>query len=151
MKEVILFDLDQTLIDSSQVEQYRKNRNWKKVMMSLDLVKSVSGTDILLTTLKDNGFRIGLVTSSPKHYAIAICDRFNWLFDVVVAYHDTVNHKPHPEPLQKAIQILQANAKQCIYVGDHTNDALAAQRAGIEFIRTSVDNPIRYDTLGLQK
>ena len=50
-----IFDLDQTLVDSSLLESMRSSRNWKEVLSNLDLVKPVAGVTEFLTSLKSQG------------------------------------------------------------------------------------------------
>ncbi len=46
-------------------------------------------------------------------------------------HHDTVLHKPHPEPFLEAAHRLKIAGKDCWAVGDHPNDIIAAKRAGM--------------------
>jgi len=55
-------------------------------------------------------------------------------FKVSVAYEDTKNHKPHPEPLLLAATRLGVQPEECVYVGDAKTDVLAAQAAGMKII-----------------
>jgi DNA processing protein len=139
VKKAILFDLDQTLIDSSKLENDRKNRDWNKVLSSLHLIEPIKGVNSFLDQLKNDSLKVGLVTSSPGHYASAVCQKFGWKFDVMISYHDTSNHKPHPEPLEKAATLLDVEPSHCVYIGDHENDFLAAERAGMDFIYLLAD------------
>jgi DNA processing protein len=137
-KKAFLFDLDQTLVDSSLLESMRSSRNWKEVLSNLDLVKPVAGVTEFLNSLKSQGIQCGLVTSSPKHYASAICRKLNWDFDVIVAYHDTKRHKPEPEPLLKAIELLNFDNEDVIYIGDDIKDKQASVAANIDFIPVQI-------------
>ncbi|MGL4449851.1 MAG: HAD family hydrolase [Sarcina sp.] len=51
----------------------------------------------------------------------------------VVLAEDTENHKPHPEPLLKALKNLNINANEAIYVGDTIADFKASNLAGVDF------------------
>ncbi len=137
-KKAFLFDLDQTLVDSSVLEPMRASRNWNDVLSNLDLVKPVAGVTEFLNSLKSNGIQCGLVTSSPKHYASAICRKFNWEFDVVVAYHDTKKQKPDPEPLLKCTELLSLNTDDVVYIGNDIKDKQACGQANIEFIEVRI-------------
>lgn len=50
----------------------------------------------------------------------------------VLADH-TKSHKPHPEPLLKAAELLNIVPAEAIYVGDTIFDAQAAKAAGMDF------------------
>ena len=56
----------------------------------------------------------------------------NRLFDVLVTHHDTENHKPHPEPLEKALAELGGTKELAIMVGDTDKDLGAAANFGID-------------------
>ena len=56
------------------------------------------------------------------------------LFDVVITGTDVLNLKPHPEPILKAIEILNLSKDSCVMVGDHPNDIIAANAADIRSI-----------------
>jgi len=53
------------------------------------------------------------------------------LFDVVVGSDDTELHKPEPEPIHKALELLQARPADAAYVGDSPFDVAAARAAGV--------------------
>lgn len=125
------FDLDQTLIDSRQAEIYRKNREWSKVYDLIPQLLPYNGINELLNNLKSNNFNIGIVTSSPKTYCLKVINYWRRYIDTIVAYHDTFCHKPHPEPLYKAITQLSVKANSVIYVGDQQEDIIASSQAGI--------------------
>lgn len=131
MIKTVLFDLDQTLIDSRQAEIYRKNREWSKVYDLIPQLLPYKGINELLHNLKSNNLKIGIVTSSPKTYCLRVINYWGWRIDSIVAYHDTVYHKPHPEPLYKAIQQLSGEANSVMYVGDQEDDIIASRQAGI--------------------
>ncbi|MBS5950008.1 MAG: HAD-IA family hydrolase [Clostridium sp.] len=46
---------------------------------------------------------------------------------------DTELHKPHPEPLLKAAEILNISPSDCLYVGDTIFDYKASKAAGMDF------------------
>ncbi|WP_430535684.1 HAD family hydrolase [Listeria rocourtiae] len=54
-------------------------------------------------------------------------------FDVIVCASDTENHKPHPEPLLRCMELLDADPAATIYIGDATYDMECAHRAGADF------------------
>jgi HAD superfamily hydrolase (TIGR01509 family) len=127
----ILFDLDQTLVDTSCLEGYRDAGRWIQVHAEIPRLKKNPLIDDLLAELKKQGLLLACVTSSPKDYTRKIVGHFNWQFDAIVAYHDTRNHKPGPDPFLKALDLLQVRPEECIAVGDSAIDLTAAQAAGI--------------------
>ncbi|WP_186200487.1 HAD family hydrolase [Burkholderia gladioli] len=56
------------------------------------------------------------------------------LVTVIVGHEDVGRHKPDPEGLLKALDLLGVKADEAIYVGDHTADQQAAAAAGTRFV-----------------
>lgn len=84
-------------------------------------------------------FLLGVVTSRGNH---GIKEIFNLrpiekYFDVIVGFDDVDNHKPHPEPLEKALNKLGLKPKEAIYIGDSDTDILAADSIGMPSIHLS--------------
>ena len=52
------------------------------------------------------------------------------LFEVVVGYEDTTNHKPHPEPVQLALTTLSVSPQDAVMIGDTPADIEAGRAAG---------------------
>ena len=52
-------------------------------------------------------------------------------FDLLVTADDVTNHKPHPEPLLRALERFAATPAEAIYVGDSTHDIVAGRAANI--------------------
>lgn len=90
------------------------------------------GTEEILAVLKERGLKLGIVTSKGRPVTLRTIahtglDRF---MDVVVTAHDVAKHKPDPEPLLKALQLLDTEAAHALYVGDSKYDILTGRRAG---------------------
>ncbi len=111
----------------TMIERYR-------VIYKTDELNSISlypGAAETLLALKRRGFRLGLVTSkftesampSLRHFAI---DR---LFDVIIGLESVTRHKPHPEPVEKALSAFAHG--EAVMVGDTESDLLAGKAAKI--------------------
>ena len=90
----------------------------------------------VLTTLKEQGRRLGVVTAKRRE-TVALA--FSYLpleqfFDIVVGSDDTERHKPDPQPLQHALERLDADRDDAVYVGDSPFDIRAAKGAGMHSI-----------------
>jgi HAD superfamily hydrolase (TIGR01549 family) len=134
-----LFDLDMTLVDSSALSTLRQLQMWKQVFKNIEQVrpfdcKSKTPPHEVPAHLKKNGHKVGIVTNSRKDYAEKIIDMFKIDTDLLVAHGDTDEHKPHPAPLELAIEKLKAKKKKTYYVGDDETDVEASYRAGITSI-----------------
>ncbi|EOB5155222.1 HAD family hydrolase [Listeria monocytogenes] len=54
-------------------------------------------------------------------------------FQAIVCASDTENHKPHPDPLLKGLEILGREPHEVLYVGDSSYDMKCAHAAGAHF------------------
>lgn len=144
---MIIFDLDQTLIDSLSIKQLRDNRQWKLVYTKIPQLYPYKGINELLKKLK-NKVPLGIVTSSPKSYCQKILDHNKWNFDTIVCYHDTINHKPHPEPILTAINNIGGKKENVISIGDEAKDIIASKRAGVISIAALWGTAEMVDLLG---
>jgi len=90
------------------------------------------GIDGVLRALKAEGRRVGVVTAKwrPTVELAFAAVGFGGLFDVVVGSEDTERHKPEPEPILHALELLGARAGDAAYVGDSPYDVAAARAAG---------------------
>ena len=87
----------------------------------------------LLDALRPQGRRLGVVTAK-RHLTIQLA--FDKLgigpyFDVVIGSDDTERHKPAPDPILKALELLDARPSDAAYVGDSPFDVRAAKAAGV--------------------
>jgi HAD superfamily hydrolase (TIGR01548 family) len=78
--------------------------------------------------------RMGIVTSRPRFETehTLLINHIRDLFEVIICQEDAKHEKPHPEPILKAIRLL--NCQKPVYLGDTINDVLAASAAQIECI-----------------
>jgi HAD superfamily hydrolase (TIGR01549 family) len=53
------------------------------------------------------------------------------IFSVVIGAEDTVDRKPHPAPILKALMVNGVSASASVYVGDGPHDMVAAKAAGV--------------------
>jgi pyrophosphatase PpaX len=86
-----------------------------------------------LGVLRRERRRVGIVTAKRRETLAlalrAIPDLGD--FDVVVTSDDTELHKPHPEPILHALELLDAPAADAAYVGDSPFDVRAGNDAGV--------------------
>ena len=86
-----------------------------------------------LGTLKGEGRRLGVVTAKRRatlELAFEVLPGLSGCFDATVAAEDTERHKPHPDPVLKALELLDEDSGHAVYVGDSPFDVQAAKAAG---------------------
>jgi HAD superfamily hydrolase (TIGR01549 family) len=86
----------------------------------------------IIVGCRERGLRTALVTSSPRTLIDAVASRLeiHALFDFVVCGGEVANYKPHPEPVLRALQVLQCPAHAAVMIGDSAADILAGKAAG---------------------
>ncbi|UOQ84621.1 HAD family hydrolase [Gracilibacillus salinarum] len=90
---------------------------------------------VTLEKLRKMNKKLGIITSKTNEEMQNEFDHFELkhYFDVVITASDTELHKPNPEPIQKAIDILAVNKDTSIYVGDSIYDMQSALSCGVSF------------------
>jgi len=130
--QAAIFDLDQTLVDSSALANLRQARQWQQVMKELDRIVVYDHIASYIETLQQLGIPYAIVTNSPKMYCEALMQRFNWHPQAIVAWHCTSQHKPHPAPVLKALADMGIVASPSVFgFGDDANDVRAYAAAAI--------------------
>ena len=81
------------------------------------------GMEIIIITSRGHVTADPICTQSELGPYIAGC----------IAAEDTVNHKPDPDPLLKAMEQFSIDPKSAIYIGDTFQDYQAASASGVRF------------------
>ncbi len=107
---------------------------WRETQEKLRdrLIKPFPGTSDVLRELRRRGYPMGIVTSKERLQAERDMELYGLmdLVSVIVCWDDTPNHKPHPEPILRAMQLLVAQPAETLYVGDSLHDMKAGREAG---------------------
>ena len=133
MKNVI-FDLDQTLVDTSCLESARQSRNWSEAYRLIPQTKMYEGMEEVLDIIRQNNIKVVVVSTSPRSYVEKIVEHHNIPAQWIVGYHDAQPIKPHPAPMVKALQLMKATADETVSFGDRVIDINASNAAGIESV-----------------
>ena len=123
-------------------------KNEADIKKVCDMVKVVDAPSPIIApgvpeTIKilSEEYPLAVVTSRIKAYAYEPpLNTLEHYFKVTVAYEDTENHKPDPEPLILASKQLGVPPDECVYIGDVENDMKAARAAGMQFILYSKES-----------
>ncbi|HEY2351360.1 MAG TPA: HAD family hydrolase [Candidatus Acidoferrum sp.] len=81
-------------------------------------------------------YRLGLVTSGDRDRVLRQLREFRLTraFRARVCSGDTEHKKPHPGPLNFALECIGLDAAQCVYVGDSPEDVQMAKSAHVRVI-----------------
>ncbi len=96
-----------------------------------EMVKSFPGVYEGVIKLKENGYKLGIVTSKRPRLVkrgleiLGLSD----VFSVIVTPDDTKETKPHPQPILLGCEKLGVLPQNTIYVGDSIFDMQAGQAA----------------------
>ena len=162
MIEAVVFDLDGTLVDLP-VDYERLFAEFKEIMHVhevrpvVDTVSKVVDEKIRAlvfaawdraelavldeVSVNGDGMRIyqanankhrALVTLQGKAVVDAIVKRFGLLFDVVMTREDSLFRV---DQLSKAVEQLNLNILDVLFVGDAESDAVAAAKLGCQFLK----------------
>lgn len=98
------------------------------------LMKNVPLFDGIIDVIKELPNK-GIVTSQTfeelnQSFYLLNIDQY---FHSIVSASDTHKHKPHPEPLELGLRLLNCEPEQAIYIGDSIYDMECALAAGVDF------------------
>jgi HAD superfamily hydrolase (TIGR01509 family) len=93
----------------------------------------VEGAGETIHALRNRGYRLGIVTSGTERRVAREIQQLNLssTFEAVICNEHIVNKKPHPEGLEKAMQLLGSAKEACTYVGDAPEDVRMGKNAGL--------------------
>lgn len=97
-------------------------------------VREFPGVRDAVEALSRQQVRLGVVTSKTRKGAyrgLRTCG-YDGLFEVVVGADDVERPKPDPEPVRRALELLDAPAAQAVFVGDSPHDLAAGRAAGVQ-------------------
>ena len=98
------------------------------------LVKPYEGVVEEVVKLKQSGKRLGLVTSKLKDGAMKglRLAGLDHAFEIVIGAGEVTNPKPHPEPVLKALDLLDAAPERTVFIGDSRHDLECGRAAGVK-------------------
>jgi pyrophosphatase PpaX len=107
-----------------------------------DKLQAFEGVEELMETLSAEGRRLGVVTAKGRQtvdlaFAVLSLEQY---FDAVVTADMTEKHKPDPEPVLKALELLGSEPSEAAFVGDSPYDIGAGKAAGVFTVAVSWGN-----------
>lgn len=105
------------------------------------LIREFPNIEASLARLRSAGVEVAVVTSKRRPSVELALESFPGLGEVVdrfVTMEDTEEHKPHPEPLLRGLELLGGIPREeAAYVGDSPFDVEAAKAAGLRSVAVS--------------
>jgi sugar-phosphatase len=108
--------------------------------IALDKIKkygvAMPGVEYIMQFFKNNGFQIGLASSSPMRLIDAVVDKLNirsYLNAITSAEH-LPHGKPHPQVFMNCAQLLNVPPTVCICFEDSFNGMIAAKAARMKCV-----------------
>lgn len=97
-----------------------------------DLVTEFDGVDEAVKALHEAGYKLAIVSTKVRDTVLKGLDKINLrqYFPVIITLDEVEHAKPHPEPLNLAMELLQSIPEQTIMVGDSNHDIEGAKNAG---------------------
>lgn len=138
-----MWDAIRTLTRLSSEEDIRKI--WEvgrsRVGYDVGLLRMPEGAEKTIKVLSRD-YSLAIVTSRIREsvYEAPQLAALQPYFPVVISFQDTINRKPHPEPLLLAAKRLNVQPEASVYIGDVANDVKAAKAAGMKVIVYSRDH-----------
>lgn len=80
--------------------------------------------------------RLGIVTTKTARYSRELMEHFGLMhhFEVLIGHENVQHHKPHPEPIHKALEDMKMGTEKVWMIGDTRLDLEASQRAGVDAV-----------------
>ncbi len=131
MRLGLIFDLDQTLVDSSIAEAYRDSRQWQKVYELIPSFRLYDGMREVLDEIVRMEFPIVVATSSHSSYCLRVLKYWDIPNIGTICFHDTTRRKPFPDPILKAISLYLKDCNKVLSFGDRDIDIKASNDAKV--------------------
>lgn len=118
----------------------KKNELFKKMIKGR--LKPLPGIGKLLASLKEAGYKLAVVSSSPEGRVYATLDEVKLTdkFDAIVTGDCCVKGKPNPEPFRVAAKRIGVRPSECVVVEDAEIGVEAAKAAGMKVIAVKSPN-----------
>ena len=89
----------------------------------------------LLARLKAAGCRMAVVSNKPDPAVRELNEFFfSGLIETAIGEKTGIRRKPAPDTLLEAMRLLEADRKECVYIGDTEVDLQTAENAGLNCI-----------------
>ncbi len=117
-------------------ELFQLEKEVKHTELQARQIQCIPAVDTLLATLKENGYRLSVASSSPHLIIDLVLKKldFRHYFDYVVSSEDVRDGKPSPDIFLEVAQRYQVAPSRFIVIEDSSNGVKAARAAGMKCI-----------------
>lgn len=127
----IIFDLDQTIVNSSIAAAVRNKRAWNQVYELIPKFEVYDGVQEVLDFAIANKISTAIVTTSPSAYCKRVVNHIGMKCEHIVGFYEASPIKPHAAPMLKALELMKLKPGQVISIGDRAIDIESSKNAGI--------------------
>lgn len=140
--------VDQLFLGQISEEEYwktviRKN-SWNIAVEDLKSsvrmnFKEVKGTRKIIERLKQNGYKLGLLSNHAKEW-VQYCEityKYHQLFNIILYSYEAALSKPDTGIFLAILKKLQVKPQECLFIDDHDKNIIAAQSLGFNTIHFS--------------
>lgn len=87
----------------------------------------------VLTRLQAAGIKLGVVTTKIRPNTLKVLEMFqlDQFMQVIITQDDVEHTKPHPQPIERAMEVLGSSPERTLMVGDSPADLQSASAAGV--------------------
>jgi HAD superfamily hydrolase (TIGR01509 family) len=123
-----------------------KEEVWASVVERMRTVAHYPMLPETLDALREDGFRLAVVTNSRRQAVEPVLRRWNLHdhFEAVITINDVSHGKPDPEMIHHALNRLNLSPSHTYIMGDSRADVNAGKRAGIRTIGFSPEENRKY-------
>lgn len=137
--KLAIFDLDDTLINTSTFKSCRDSGQWYKLDEYIDGFEEIGNAKEAIDHLQKNDILIAIVTTSKKSYAKEVLKKFDINYDQLCGYKELEEYyKDYTSSKTGTICKLKAEygltSNQILFVGDSYKDYKACEEGNILFI-----------------
>ena len=133
MKNVI-FDLDLTLVDTSVLEPFRRNRDWQGAYRNIHKCYLYPGVLEVFNFIRQNNINACIVSTAPRPYIEKIVKYFDIPVEYIIGYHDAKPIKPSQVPMLKALDLMGCSNESVVAFGDRGIDIISSKAAYIKSV-----------------
>lgn len=126
----ILFDLDDTLVDTARLKDLRTAKRWREAVQRVAETAPFPGIPELIDALVAGCVPWAVITTSVSFYSSAVLRHHRFFPATLVSYHDAPA-KPQPAGVVLAMSRLALGPNDVIGIGDSSTDLLAYRAAGV--------------------